>query len=434
MSLATASGFQVGSTEPIDTRLVLTKQQMKSVDENTMPDVYFANCKDDGFIYVFNRSNTIDSVTGKFRKVASDAIVETETLPAEKENVIYKIKGDDFYRFELPSSDFGEQSVDIKGFTIIQTSADVDMTYNGYPINAESVQLWDKLSDYIYVKNLHFENSELKATSVPAFMWNSDWENGIIVYIIDGNTNGKISINKTSFKTLDQVLGNKSIQIPKYYVSFESEKVTKNYSEDFETVDCIYTAETRILTNKSSSTFMFTSTSDVSKMDKVTTANIYAKDVKLLTETNIAELEEVVDKKIAEVSEIKNLIPEQATTENKLADKNFVNSSIATNTAFFKGVFDDVSKLPTEGVTNNDYAYVTSTDAAGNTIYSRYKFNSETSEWKFEYNLNNTGFTAEQFAAINSGITAENYGGTSAKATHIPTSQPDSIDGAIWVS
>lgn len=135
-----------------------------------------------------------------------------------------------------------------------------------------------------------------------------------------------------------------------------------------------------------------------------------------------------------DLTELLAKIPEQASKENQLADKNFVNSSIATNTAFFKGVFDDVSKLPTEGVTNNDYAYVTSTDAAGNTIYSRYKFNSETSEWKFEYNLNNTGFTAEQFASINSGITAENYGGTSAKATHIPTSQPDSIDGAIWVS
>ena len=87
---------------------------------------------------------------------------------------------------------------------------------------------------------------------------------------------------------------------------------------------------------------------------------------------------------------------------------NFVNSSIATNTAYFIGTFASVEELEAYSgtVTNNDYAFVTSTDSAGNTLYNRYKYNAETQVWGFEYAVNNTAFTAAQWAAIQSGMTA----------------------------
>lgn len=87
---------------------------------------------------------------------------------------------------------------------------------------------------------------------------------------------------------------------------------------------------------------------------------------------------------------------------------NFVNSSIATNTAYFIGTFASVAELEayTGTVTNNDYAFVTSTDSAGNTLYNRYKYNAATQVWSFEYAVNNTAFTAAQWAAIQSGLTA----------------------------
>lgn len=108
-----------------------------------------------------------------------------------------------------------------------------------------------------------------------------------------------------------------------------------------------------------------------------------------------------------DISDIKSKIPAQASSENQLADKEFVNSSISTNTANFIGTFDSIEDLEAyEGtLTNNDYAFVTTTDEAGNTLYNRYKYNGEEKDWKFEYSLNNTGFTAEQMAAINSGAT-----------------------------
>lgn len=105
-----------------------------------------------------------------------------------------------------------------------------------------------------------------------------------------------------------------------------------------------------------------------------------------------------------DISGIESLIPAQTTESNKLADKDFVNSSIATSTATFKGTYSTLEELEAVTATVNDYGFVVSTDATGNTVYSRYKYNG--TAWMFEYNLNNSSFTAEQWAAINSGITA----------------------------
>lgn len=109
-----------------------------------------------------------------------------------------------------------------------------------------------------------------------------------------------------------------------------------------------------------------------------------------------------------EIEAIQALIPAQASEDNQLADKNFVNSSVATNTAYFIGTFNSVEELEAYSgtLTNNDYAFVVSTDAAGNTVYDRYKYNADTQQWIFEYELNNSSFTADQWAAINSGATS----------------------------
>ena len=109
-----------------------------------------------------------------------------------------------------------------------------------------------------------------------------------------------------------------------------------------------------------------------------------------------------------DIANIRSLIPLQASTLNQLADKNFVNSSIATNTANFIGTFNSVADLEAYSgtLTNNDYAFVATTDSAGNTLYDRYKYNANTQQWIFEYELNNSSFTAQQWASINSGITS----------------------------
>lgn len=129
----------------------------------------------------------------------------------------------------------------------------------------------------------------------------------------------------------------------------------------------------------------------------------------------------------SKIEEINNKIPNQASSENKLADKGFVNSSIATNTASFLGSYDLVLDLALLEVasnediaiklnetintkTNNDYCYVYITDYVSGKIkeYRRFKYSELESTFKYEYTLNNSSYTQEQWDAINSGITADN--------------------------
>lgn len=102
---------------------------------------------------------------------------------------------------------------------------------------------------------------------------------------------------------------------------------------------------------------------------------------------------------------IEAVIPSAATSNNQLADKAFVTSAVSTNTANFVGTFDSLAELQAvTGATNNDYGFVIEQDTVGNEYYDRYKYNG--SQWLYEYKVESTPFTADQWAAIQSGITS----------------------------
>ena len=115
---------------------------------------------------------------------------------------------------------------------------------------------------------------------------------------------------------------------------------------------------------------------------------------------------DITSANIAAINTINGKIPEAATSTNQLADKDFVNSSIATSTATFRGTFNSLADLEAYSgpKDDNDYAFVITKDSVGNTLYNRYKYTGN--EWLFEYSLNNSSFTAVQWAAINSNITS----------------------------
>ena len=127
------------------------------------------------------------------------------------------------------------------------------------------------------------------------------------------------------------------------------------------------------------------------------------------------------------VSSIKDLIPPQASETNKLADKNFVNSSIQTNTANFRGNWATWEAVPTEASeypsdyagnttpTENDYMVVQNASSYGQAYEGtwRFKYSGNWAEvgkngWYHEYQVNETPLTAEQLATLNSGLTATN--------------------------
>ena len=69
------------------------------------------------------------------------------------------------------------------------------------------------------------------------------------------------------------------------------------------------------------------------------------------------------------VSAIEDLIPAEATSSNQLADKSFVNSSIATNTANFLGTYNIVTDLSlTTSATEQQIASAIATVLSGQTV------------------------------------------------------------------
>jgi len=117
--------------------------------------------------------------------------------------------------------------------------------------------------------------------------------------------------------------------------------------------------------------------------------------------------------------------------QDPIAMKGWVNSSIGTNTANFRGSYS-ITGTGADGLglsadattaqvaaaldtkigsaaTNNDYAfaYLDAGSAGGVAKYDRYKYTGTYGSggtWGYEYTLNNSSFTSEQWNAINSGI------------------------------
>lgn len=113
------------------------------------------------------------------------------------------------------------------------------------------------------------------------------------------------------------------------------------------------------------------------------------------------------------VGTIESKIPNQASSSNQLADKDFVNSSISTATATFRGTVNTIAELKTLSGDLNDYAWLRVIDTTTGLVkqFDKYKYTStataETGNWVYEYTLNNSSFTEAQWKAINSGATEE---------------------------
>lgn len=72
MAISFPQGFIMTHQEPVDNRLVLTKEQMSDMLDAKMPETYFAVCADDGAIYVYQITNEPTEETGRFRKLDAE--------------------------------------------------------------------------------------------------------------------------------------------------------------------------------------------------------------------------------------------------------------------------------------------------------------------------------------------------------------------------
>ena len=78
MAINFGQGFNITSSEPVDARILKSKAEMAnmtSIQELRMPDKYFAICKDDGQLYLFDKANDKDPETGRFRLYEPEVLV-----------------------------------------------------------------------------------------------------------------------------------------------------------------------------------------------------------------------------------------------------------------------------------------------------------------------------------------------------------------------
>lgn len=129
-------------------------------------------------------------------------------------------------------------------------------------------------------------------------------------------------------------------------------------------------------------------------------------------------LESAISGNTTAISTINGKIPNEATASNQLADKDFVNSSINSVTAFYitrdaqgdqfatKAQLDATTVFYSGGEvrvpTRNDYCIVVEDETHDNAT-TRYIYQNQ---WEFQYVVNETALTAQQLAALNSWITS----------------------------
>ena len=83
--LSLPQGFKIGAAEAIDSRLILSKAEMLTIKDNTMPDTYLAVCKDNNSIYIYSKDNSIDPETGKFRVYTTGSeIIHMEAMTEDE--------------------------------------------------------------------------------------------------------------------------------------------------------------------------------------------------------------------------------------------------------------------------------------------------------------------------------------------------------------
>jgi hypothetical protein len=150
-----------------------------------------------------------------------------------------------------------------------------------------------------------------------------------------------------------------------------------------------------------------------SKQDALTATQLQAVNSGANT-TNIGQISTNTNS----INDINDLIPTQASSTNQLADKDFVNSSINSMSAFYitsnangdpfatKSALTSATTFYSGGQivtpTRNDYAIVLQ-DESENNATTRYIYYNQ---WEYQYTVNSTSLTAEQLSAINSGITS----------------------------
>lgn len=150
------------------------------------------------------------------------------------------------------------------------------------------------------------------------------------------------------------------------------------------------------------------------------------------------------------ISAINDKIPSAASTSNQLADKQYVDNAIQTNSAHFRGNWSTWANVPTstsdypadddgnKTPTTNDYMVVQDASGyTGETLTGAWQFTytgvwatSGKNGWLPRFQINESALTPAQQAALDSGANTTNIGQISTNTTNIGNLQTDIVTKA----
>lgn len=245
-------------------------------------------------------------------------------------------------------------------------------------------------------------------------------------------TNGIVILNKATTSALGGVIIGSNITLSSGTISISSSNITNalGYTPynstnpaGYITSSALtpYVLNTRTINGYALSSDISLTYSDVGALSSSTTINDLTtsdQQAALNSGANTTNITQI-GTNTTDIATINGKIPSQASTSNQLADKNFVNSSISTQTAYFDGSWNTYADIPTTvagfenagypAPTNNNYLVVKEDETQDGGTW-RYKYvdaggTYSKNNWKSEYEVNETPMTAAQLAALNSGIT-----------------------------
>jgi len=223
------AGFELGSSQPIDSRLILTKAQMLAIDENIEPSNYLALCKDDGRLYIYNSANTIDVETGKFR-------------PSNTVNIQYT---------DMPviTSDMVGQIVQYIGETT--TTAPIYNKGCWYQAVATDFYAWkDSVNDVTVWANTATPNildNVYDANLDPTANYVTDYLEALSSIILDDNNTYERDTTQDTASYHWEELTDSKLQNAILGYDFQGGKIWKGSSEDYEALDAAIKNNTNII-------------------------------------------------------------------------------------------------------------------------------------------------------------------------------------------
>lgn len=186
MAIKIPVSIDVISANPIDTRLVLSKDEMFDTIDAKMPDVYFAICSDDGNLYIYNKQNDLDPDTGKYRLVKSDA----GEIVLDEKSISKNAKG------ELEILGYSSESANGKW---LHKRADGVLEWVDFSVSKPIERLYSGPIDASYSWNTLQEALDYTNTSPIAYV-------GQIIYVNEYESHYKITNDGLVKLTTDQIV------------------------------------------------------------------------------------------------------------------------------------------------------------------------------------------------------------------------------------